>query len=110
MNQRFDTILKSGTVVNQDGEGIRDIGISDGRIAAIGGLLDLPFSLYRTFVLEERFGFNKSTPGLWVADHLKGWALGDRGFVAELEGRTDRRMTRGRAGRPISPKPRDPTS
>ena len=36
MNQRFDTILKSGTVVNQDGEGIRDIGISNGRIAAIG--------------------------------------------------------------------------
>ena len=38
MNQRFDTILKSGTVVNQDGEGVRDIGISGGRIAAIGGL------------------------------------------------------------------------
>ena len=38
MNQRFDTILKSGTVVNQDGEAIRDIGISNGRIAAIGGL------------------------------------------------------------------------
>src|SRR5690348_12037369 len=38
MNQRFDTILKSGTVVNQDGEGIRDIGITAGRIAAIGGL------------------------------------------------------------------------
>ena len=38
MNQRFDTILKSGTVVNQDGEGVRDIGISDGRIAEIGGL------------------------------------------------------------------------
>jgi dihydroorotase len=38
MNQRFDTILKSGTVVNQDGEGIRDIGIRAGRIAAIGGL------------------------------------------------------------------------
>src|SRR3989440_3838197 len=38
MNQRFDPILKSGTVVNQDGEGIRDIGISNGRIAAIGGL------------------------------------------------------------------------
>src|SRR5438046_3569923 len=38
MNQRFDTILKSGTVVNQDGEGIRDIGITGGRIAAIGGL------------------------------------------------------------------------
>src|SRR5260370_14602365 len=38
MNQRFDTILKSGTVVNQDGEGIRDIGVTNGRIAAIGGL------------------------------------------------------------------------
>jgi dihydroorotase len=38
MNQRFDTILKSGTVVNQDGEGIRDIGIAKGRIGAIGGL------------------------------------------------------------------------
>src|SRR5919109_1470659 len=38
MNHRFDTILKSGTVVNQDGEGICDIGISNGRIAAIGGL------------------------------------------------------------------------
>src|SRR5712675_3192818 len=38
MNQRFDTILKSGTVVNQDGEGIRDIGVVNGRIAEIGGL------------------------------------------------------------------------
>ena len=38
MNQHFDTILKSGTVVNQDGEGVRDIGIVGGRIAAIGSL------------------------------------------------------------------------
>src|SRR3979490_2522821 len=38
MNQRFDTILKSGTVVNQDGEGARDIAIANGRIAAIGAL------------------------------------------------------------------------
>ena len=38
MNQRFDTILESGTVVNQDGEGVRDIGIADGRIAEIGEL------------------------------------------------------------------------
>ena len=38
MNQRFDTILKSGTVVNQDGEGVRDVGITGGRIAAIGWL------------------------------------------------------------------------
>jgi dihydroorotase len=38
MTQTFDTILKSGTVVNQDGEAIHDIGISGGRIAAIGPL------------------------------------------------------------------------
>jgi dihydroorotase len=38
MSKRFDTILKSGTVVNQDGEGVRDIGISGGRIAEIGAL------------------------------------------------------------------------
>src|SRR6201986_3443558 len=38
MTQRFDTILKSGTAVNQDGEGVRDIGISGGRIAEIGSL------------------------------------------------------------------------
>src|ERR1700709_530178 len=38
MTSTFDTILKSGTVVNQDGEGIRDIGIAEGRIAAIGAL------------------------------------------------------------------------
>ena len=38
MTQLFDTILKSGTVVNQDGEGVRDIGVIGGRIAEIGSL------------------------------------------------------------------------
>ena len=38
MTHRFDTILKSGTVVNQDGEGVRDVAIAGGRIAEIGGL------------------------------------------------------------------------
>src|SRR6201996_8569534 len=38
MTQTFDTILKSGTVVNQDGEAVRDIGIRGGRVAEIGGL------------------------------------------------------------------------
>ncbi|MET0905434.1 MAG: dihydroorotase [Bradyrhizobiaceae bacterium] len=36
MSDTFDTILKNGIVVNQDGEGQRDIGIRDGRIAALG--------------------------------------------------------------------------
>jgi len=34
-------------------------------------LLDLPFSLYHTFVVEERFGFNRSTPTVFFADLLK---------------------------------------
>jgi len=38
MTQRFDVILRGGTVVNQDGEGLRDIGIAGGRIAEIGTL------------------------------------------------------------------------
>ncbi|MCW5222017.1 M48 family peptidase [Verminephrobacter aporrectodeae subsp. tuberculatae] len=43
--------------------------------AAIGGLIDLPLSLYQTFVVEERFGFNKMTLRLWLADALKGLLL-----------------------------------
>jgi STE24 endopeptidase len=42
-----------------------------GAFALIGGVLDLPFELWRVFRLEERFGFNKMTPGLFVADLLK---------------------------------------
>ncbi|NJD31798.1 MAG: M48 family metallopeptidase [Gammaproteobacteria bacterium] len=39
-------------------------------------LLSLPFSIYRTFALEQRFGFNRTTPAVFVTDQLKGWALG----------------------------------
>lgn len=44
--------------------------------AAIGGLLDLPFTLWQTFRLEERFGFNKITFKLWLADAVKGTLVG----------------------------------
>ena len=44
--------------------------------AIISGALDLPFSYYRQFVLEERFGFNKMTLGLWIADAIKGGLVG----------------------------------
>ena len=44
--------------------------------AVVGGVLDLPFSLYRTFVIEQRFGFNKMSLGLWLADLAKGVVLG----------------------------------
>jgi STE24 endopeptidase len=42
----------------------------------VGAVLDLPFALYRTFVLEQRFGFNKTTMSLWLKDLLKSTALG----------------------------------
>jgi len=44
--------------------------------AVVSGLLDLPFDWYRQFVLEQRFGFNKMTPGLWIADMFKGLLVG----------------------------------
>jgi len=44
--------------------------------ALIGALLELPFSLYTTFVVEERFGFNKLTWKLWFTDLVKSTVLG----------------------------------
>jgi STE24 endopeptidase len=38
-------------------------------------LLKLPFSIYGTFVIEDRFGFNKTTPRTFVLDQLKGLLL-----------------------------------
>jgi STE24 endopeptidase len=38
-------------------------------------LLTLPFSVYATFVIEERFGFNRTTPRIFITDMLKGLAL-----------------------------------
>ena len=44
--------------------------------AVISGVLDLPFTLYSTFRIEERFGFNKMTFKLWLTDMVKGLAVG----------------------------------
>ncbi|HEX9719923.1 MAG TPA: M48 family metallopeptidase [Ramlibacter sp.] len=44
--------------------------------ALISGMLDLPFTLYQTFVIEERFGFNKMSFKLWLADLAKSTVLG----------------------------------
>ena len=38
-------------------------------------LLNLPISYYSTFVVEEKFGFNKQTVKLWITDMIKGQAL-----------------------------------
>jgi STE24 endopeptidase len=44
--------------------------------ALVGGLAELPFTLWQTFRLEERFGFNKMTRRLWLTDAAKGVLLG----------------------------------
>ena len=44
--------------------------------AVISGALDLPFTLYSTFNIEERFGFNKMTLKLWLTDMIKGVVIG----------------------------------
>ena len=44
--------------------------------SVISGVLDLPFTLYTNFRIEERFGFNKMTFKLWFADLAKGALVG----------------------------------
>ena len=44
--------------------------------ALVNGLLDLPFTLYSTFRIEERFGFNKMTFRLWLGDLVKSLLVG----------------------------------
>jgi STE24 endopeptidase len=43
--------------------------------AALLAVPSLPFDWWEQFRIEQRFGFNKSTPGLWVMDKLKGALL-----------------------------------
>lgn len=45
-------------------------------VALIGGIASLPFSWWRTFRIEERFGFNRTTLATWLADLAKGIAVG----------------------------------
>jgi STE24 endopeptidase len=65
-----------------DGTGLRQWGPLASQLALvaafalIGGLLDLPLSWYGTFRVEERFGFNKMSLGLWLGDLLKSTLVG----------------------------------
>jgi STE24 endopeptidase len=46
-----------------------------GVVGIIGFIIGLPFSVYSTFVIEEKYGFNKLTPKLFVSDSIKGILL-----------------------------------
>jgi STE24 endopeptidase len=63
-----------------------------GILSAGYSLVTIPLSLYDTFVIEERFGFNRTTPGTYVLDRIKGLLLAVllgapllAGFLALLE-------------------------
>ena len=45
-------------------------------VTVIGSVIDLPFDYYKQFRLEEKFGFNKMTPGLFFSDMLKHTLVG----------------------------------
>ena len=47
-----------------------------GVILVVSDILSLPFQLYSTFVIEERFGFNKTTVKTFIADKVKGYIIG----------------------------------
>lgn len=47
-----------------------------GAFSLIGGLLDLPLEWYRTFRIEQQFGFNRMTPRLFMVDLLKSTLVG----------------------------------
>lgn len=46
-----------------------------GIIALAAKVFSLPFELYSTFVIEEKFGFNRTTPKIFILDELKSMAL-----------------------------------
>lgn len=65
--------LLYGFAVSLTGE---DMGLLTGLVfllclGALSGAIDLPLSIYRQFVVEERFGFNRMTPALFVTDLLR---------------------------------------
>ncbi|MCK4750442.1 MAG: M48 family metallopeptidase, partial [Bacteroidales bacterium] len=47
-----------------------------GVLALVSDILTTPFALYGTFVIEERYGFNRTTVKTFILDKLKGWLLG----------------------------------
>jgi len=46
-----------------------------GILLLVSDIINTPFSIYETFVIEEKFGFNKTTPKIFVLDKLKGYLL-----------------------------------
>ena len=74
------TLLGGLSMLNQWLAGVMGHGIAQqvallASFVAVGSLADLPFTLYQTFVIEERFGFNKTSLRLWLQDFIKSLLL-----------------------------------
>ena len=75
-------VILSGTFNKLDAFA-RSFGLSEpltgllffGLIFILADFLSLPFELYKIFGLEEKFGFNKMTPSLFILDKIKGYIL-----------------------------------
>ena len=46
-----------------------------GIIMFASDIINIPFSYYKTFVIEEKFGFNKTSKKLFIIDKIKGWLM-----------------------------------
>ncbi|MBM3224148.1 MAG: M48 family metallopeptidase [Candidatus Tectomicrobia bacterium] len=69
--QALDTLVRAWDL-GSIGTGLVYIGL----LMVGRSLASLPFTLYSTFVIEARFGFNKTTWQTWLADMVKGLGLG----------------------------------
>jgi STE24 endopeptidase len=66
----------STAILNLTGPGMMHQILLVVAFTVISSALDLPLSYWRQFVLEQRFGFNKMSVGLWIADMVKGGLVG----------------------------------
>jgi STE24 endopeptidase len=66
----------NGWVVSVTGSPVLQALLFFGVIGLASTLISLPFSIYSTFVIEEKFGFNKTTPKIFVLDMIKSLLLG----------------------------------
>jgi putative transposase len=61
-----------------------------------------PFAREAAYAALVRTGVSQGQQAALTEATLQGWALGDADFVADLQGRTERRVSKGAAGRPLS--------
>ena len=66
----LDALIR-GWHLSPPGSGLAVVGV----VYLLQSVASLPFDVYDTFVIEKQFGFNKTTPGTFIADRIKGLVL-----------------------------------